>query len=128
MLALRLEARIQERGVLKTLRHVYEAAGAPLLPGKRKFVRDQLAVRTDWKDGASLLQRYRTSYGVPVLVQETSIGPQMNPKLGHLPGVGTQVEIMEFGNRAAGEEFECCRVRQDLHVRIRAPRGAAPCL
>ncbi|MEU7723935.1 putative T7SS-secreted protein [Streptomyces sp. NPDC040724] len=66
----------------------------------QQFVRDQLAVRTDWKDDVSLLQRYRISDGDPILVQESIIGPQMDPKLGHLPGGGTQIEIMEFGDRA----------------------------
>ncbi|GHI83056.1 hypothetical protein ACWGF3_10410 [Streptomyces xanthophaeus] len=46
------------------------------------------------------MQSYRVSDGDAVLVQETIIGPQMDPKLGHLPGVVTQVEIMEFGDRA----------------------------
>ncbi|MFD3781094.1 putative T7SS-secreted protein [Streptomyces sp. NPDC058612] len=66
----------------------------------QQFVRDQLAVRTDWKDDVSLLQRYRISDGDPILVQESIIGPQMDPKLGPLPGGGTQIEIMEFGDRA----------------------------
>ncbi|MFG2876047.1 putative T7SS-secreted protein [Streptomyces sp. NPDC048337] len=66
----------------------------------QQFVRDQLAVRTDWKDDVSLLQRYRISDGDPILVQESIIGPQVDPKLGHLPGGGTQIEIMEFGDRA----------------------------
>ncbi|MEU6902762.1 putative T7SS-secreted protein [Streptomyces virginiae] len=66
----------------------------------QQYVRDQLAVRTDWKEDVSLLQRYRISDGDPILVQESIIGPQMDPKLGHLPGGGTQIEIMEFGDRA----------------------------
>ncbi|WP_405827879.1 hypothetical protein [Streptomyces sp. NBC_00105] len=48
----------------------------------------------------SLLQRFRISGGDPILVQESIIGPQMDPKPGHLPGGGTQMEIMEFGDRA----------------------------
>ncbi|MFB7467312.1 DUF6531 domain-containing protein [Streptomyces sp. NPDC056224] len=66
----------------------------------QQFVRDQLAVRTDWKDDVSLLQRYRISDGDPILVQESIIGPQMDPKLGHLPGGAGQIEIMEFKDRA----------------------------
>lgn len=66
----------------------------------QQFVRDQLAVRTDWKPDVSLLQRYRISDGDPILVQESIIGPQMDPKLGPLPGGGTQIEIMEYGDRA----------------------------
>ncbi|MER6197836.1 hypothetical protein ABT234_10795 [Streptomyces sp. NPDC001586] len=66
----------------------------------QQFVRDQLAVRTDWKGDDLLLQRYRISEGDPILVQESIIGPQMDPKLGRLPGGGTQIEIMERSDRA----------------------------
>lgn len=67
----------------------------------QQFVRDQLAVRTDWKDDVSLLQRYRIPEGGdPILVQESIIGPQMDPKLGHLPGGASQIEIMERSDRA----------------------------
>ncbi|WP_052680690.1 hypothetical protein [Streptomyces sp. NRRL F-4428] len=66
----------------------------------QQYVRAQLAVRTDWKTDVSLLQRYPMSDGDPILVQESIIGPQMDPKPGHLPGGGTQIEIMEFGDRA----------------------------
>ncbi|NXY95119.1 RHS domain-containing protein [Streptomyces sp. BR123] len=66
----------------------------------QQYVRDQMAVRTDWKPDVSLLQRYRISDGDPILVQESIIGPQMDEKLGRLPGGGTQIEIMEFTDRA----------------------------
>ncbi|MBT2408267.1 RHS repeat protein [Streptomyces sp. ISL-87] len=66
----------------------------------QQFVRDQMAVRTDWKPDVSLLQRYRISEGDPILVQESIIGPQMDPKLGHLPGGASQIEIMERSDRA----------------------------
>ncbi|MFE2288575.1 putative T7SS-secreted protein [Streptomyces sp. NPDC059443] len=66
----------------------------------QQYVRDQMAVRTDWKDDVSQLQRYRISDGDPILVQESIIGPQMDPNLGRLPGGGTQIEIMEFNDRA----------------------------
>ncbi|WP_330334434.1 DUF6531 domain-containing protein [Streptomyces sp. NBC_00536] len=67
----------------------------------QQFVRDQLAVRTDWKDDVSLVQRYRIPEGGdPILVQESIIGPQMDPKLGPLPGGASQIEIMEKADRA----------------------------
>ncbi|MFE5490432.1 hypothetical protein ACFQ7Z_10845 [Streptomyces virginiae] len=66
----------------------------------QQYVRDQPAVRTDWTEDVSLLQRYRISDGDPILLQESITGPQMDPKLGHLPGGGTHIEIMEFGDRA----------------------------
>lgn len=66
----------------------------------QQFVRDQMAIRTDWKDDISQLQRYRISDGDPILVQESIIGPQMDPKLGPLPGGGTQIEIMERSDRS----------------------------
>ncbi|MFI1280990.1 hypothetical protein ACH4U5_09555 [Streptomyces sp. NPDC020858] len=65
-----------------------------------QFVRDQMAIRTDWKGDGLLLQRHRISEGDPILVQESIIGPQMDPKLGRLPGGGTQIEIMERSDRA----------------------------
>ncbi|CAM5515703.1 hypothetical protein SAVIM338S_03857 [Streptomyces avidinii] len=66
----------------------------------QQYVRDQMAVRSDWKPDVSLVQRYRISDGDPILVQESIIGPQIDPKLGRLPGGGTQIEIMEFEDRA----------------------------
>ncbi|MFF3861541.1 hypothetical protein [Streptomyces sp. NPDC002209] len=75
-------------------------SGFSLLCKRVLFVREQMAVRTDWKPDVSPLQCHRISDGDPILVQESIIGPQIDPKLGHLPGGGTQIEIMEFEDRA----------------------------
>ncbi|MFG2716570.1 putative T7SS-secreted protein [Streptomyces goshikiensis] len=83
---------------------------SPLRPGgfgtfddipNQQFVRDQLAIRTDWKDDVSLVQRYRIPEGGdPIRIQESIIGPQTDPALGHLPGGASQLEIMNFQDRS----------------------------
>ncbi|MEV4555533.1 RHS repeat-associated core domain-containing protein [Kitasatospora sp. NPDC049285] len=76
------------------------------------FVRHQLAIRTDWKSDVSLVQRYAFPMdGEPIRIQESVIGPQHDPLLGHLPGGGaTQLEILKFEDRArlipVGDPFE----------------------
>ncbi|MEV6581175.1 hypothetical protein AB0M92_23730 [Streptomyces sp. NPDC051582] len=67
----------------------------------QQFVRDQPAVRTDWKDDVSVLQRYRIPEGGdPIRIQESIIGPQTDPTLGHLPGGAGQLEILNYTDRA----------------------------
>lgn len=67
----------------------------------QQYVRDQLAIRTDWKDDVSMLQRYRfPDTGDPIRIQESIIGPQTDPKLGHLPGGVSQLEILNYEDRA----------------------------
>ncbi|MDJ0380732.1 putative T7SS-secreted protein [Streptomyces sp. G-G2] len=67
----------------------------------QQFVRDQLAIRTDWKDDVSMLQRYRfPDSGDPIRIQESIIGPQTDPSLGHLPGGVSQLEILNYEDRA----------------------------
>ncbi|MFJ7208488.1 putative T7SS-secreted protein [Streptomyces sp. NPDC098789] len=67
----------------------------------QQFVRDQLAIRTDWKDDVSMLQRYRfPDTGDPIRIQESIIGPQTDPTLGHLPGGVSQLEILNYEDRA----------------------------
>ncbi|MFB7978452.1 putative T7SS-secreted protein [Streptomyces vinaceus] len=67
----------------------------------QQFVRDQLAIRTDWKDDVSMLQRYRIPEGGdPIRIQESIIGPQTDPTLGHLPGGAGQLEILNYTDRA----------------------------
>nr|WP_084223957.1 RHS repeat-associated core domain-containing protein [Kitasatospora cheerisanensis] len=67
----------------------------------QEFVRRQLAIRTDWKSDVSLVQRYAfPAHGEPIRIQESVIGPQDDPLLGHLPGGATQLEILKFEDRA----------------------------
>ncbi|MQY16188.1 hypothetical protein SRB5_63840 [Streptomyces sp. RB5] len=67
----------------------------------QRFVREQLAIRSDWKPDVSLVQRYRVpDDGTEFRIQESVIGPQTDPNLGHLPGGGTQLEILNPADRS----------------------------
>ncbi|MFD3557345.1 hypothetical protein ACFWWA_35390 [Streptomyces goshikiensis] len=64
----------------KEFNMVISQGQSPLRPGgfgtfdgipNQQFVRDQRAIRTDWKDDVSLVQRYR--------IPESVIGPQTEP-------------------------------------------------
>lgn len=77
----------------------------------QQFVRDQPAIRSDWKPDVSLVQRYKfPEGGEPIQIQESIIGPQTDPNLGHLPGGGTQFQIINPADRGrlipVGEPME----------------------
>ncbi|AUH39869.1 RHS repeat-associated core domain-containing protein [Streptomyces sp. CMB-StM0423] len=66
----------------------------------QQYAREQLAIRSDWKPDVSMVQRYRIPDGDAIRIQESIVGPQTDPVLGHLPGGGSQLEILNFDDRA----------------------------
>lgn len=66
----------------------------------QNFARNNLAIRTDWKGDVSRVQRYRIpDDGQPFRIQESVVGPQVDPLLGTLPGGATQLEILFWSDR-----------------------------
>ena len=56
------------------------------------FVRQQLAVKSDWKSDDLVVQRYRIAPGTRV--QRSTVGPQVEVDGTVLPGGATQIEIL----------------------------------
>lgn len=57
-----------------------------------QFVRDKLAVRSDWKPDVGHVQEYEVIKEVPVF--KGPIGPQLDPGAGtYLPGGASQIEF-----------------------------------
>lgn len=93
----------------ETFNMVLSEGQSPTRPGgfgtfgdvpNQDFVRRQLAIRTDWKPDVSLVQQYAFPDGDPIRIQESIIGPQDDPNIGHLPGGATQLEILNYADRA----------------------------
>jgi hypothetical protein len=59
-----------------------------------------LAIRTDWKEDVSIVQRYRIpDDGMPFRIQTSRVGPQDDEFLGRLPGGASQPEIIDYEDR-----------------------------
>ena len=59
------------------------------------YVRNNLAVKSDWKADCSKVVTYKVKDGVTIPVREGAVGPQIDVKANkYLPGGGTQVQLM----------------------------------
>lgn len=71
------------------------------------YVRNNLAVKSDWKSDCSKVVTYRVKEGVEIPVIEGPVGPQIDLSANkYLPGGGSQIQILLDRNANKMDYFE----------------------